>query len=229
MLERPEECTRERLLRSACDVFAEKGFHEATIAEICERAGANIAAVNYYFRSKDNLYVEAWRRAFHESLAVHPPEGDAGPDAPAEQRLRSRIFSLIQRVADPKSREFDIIRKELANPTGLLTDAMREAIQPVQEGLGSVIRELLGDRAGVPHVLLCRRSIATQCIHFTLRERQRLGGPAGREPGPPALGLDIAVIADHVYRFSLAGIREVRRQAERGPLAGEEQPHGGVA
>ena len=33
--------TQQRLLEAACVQFAEKGFHEATIAEICEQAGAN--------------------------------------------------------------------------------------------------------------------------------------------------------------------------------------------
>ena len=55
---------RSDLLKVACKVFADKGYRKATIAEICKRAGVNIAAVNYYFRSKERLYVEAWRAAF---------------------------------------------------------------------------------------------------------------------------------------------------------------------
>ena len=47
--------TRERLLSAAGDVFVEKGFRDATVAEICARAGANIAAVNYYFVDPENV------------------------------------------------------------------------------------------------------------------------------------------------------------------------------
>ncbi|RXF57379.1 TetR family transcriptional regulator, partial [Enterococcus faecalis] len=39
----------------------------ATVAEICARAGANIAAVNYYFGGKVALYQEAWRHCLAES------------------------------------------------------------------------------------------------------------------------------------------------------------------
>ncbi len=38
--------TRQRMLDIACQVFADKGFREATVADICRRAGANVAAVN---------------------------------------------------------------------------------------------------------------------------------------------------------------------------------------
>ena len=38
--------TRRQLLEAAGVVFAERGFRDATVREICRRAGANIAAVN---------------------------------------------------------------------------------------------------------------------------------------------------------------------------------------
>jgi len=51
----PAGDTRERVLAAAMQVFAERGFDGATLREITAMAGANIAAVNYYFRSKDEL------------------------------------------------------------------------------------------------------------------------------------------------------------------------------
>ncbi len=53
--------TRKRLLAAAGRVFKEKGYHGATIAEICRVAEANIAAVNYHFSDKETLYLEAMR------------------------------------------------------------------------------------------------------------------------------------------------------------------------
>ncbi|MCW5720994.1 MAG: TetR family transcriptional regulator [Devosia sp.] len=47
--------TRARILHAAVDIFASRSFESATLKEITEAAGANIAAVNYYFRSKDEL------------------------------------------------------------------------------------------------------------------------------------------------------------------------------
>ncbi|MFO8015221.1 MAG: CerR family C-terminal domain-containing protein [Phycisphaerae bacterium] len=207
--------TRDRLLDAAGAVFAEHGYHHATVAEICDRAGANIAAVNYYFRSKENLYVEAWREAFRRSVRAHPPDGGVPASAPPEDRLRGRIRALVQRVADPGSIEFEIIHKELANPTGLLSAPMSEAIEPIRRGMSGVIRELLGPDAPGEAVRLCEMSVLTPCIHFVMRDRLRRSLPEGTDlPGPPPLDVDLATIVDHIYGFSLAGLREVRRRVE---------------
>ena len=52
-LKTKSEKTRNRLLITASRIFAEKGFQETTIAEICEQAETNIASVNYHFRDKE--------------------------------------------------------------------------------------------------------------------------------------------------------------------------------
>jgi len=212
----------ERLLDAACEVFAEKGYRDATVAEICRRAGANVAAVNYYFGNKETLYAEAWRLAFHRSLQAHPPEGDVPSDASAEQRLRGRILAAMQRLADPKSHEFEIIRKELANPTGLLAEVIRKSIEPLRRELGSIIRELLGECASERQVLLCQMSIRAQCFDMMIREQhRRMFKSNGMKINLLLAELKIEDIADHVMRFSLAGIREIRRQIEAGELAAQ--------
>ncbi|MFW5798481.1 MAG: TetR/AcrR family transcriptional regulator, partial [Planctomycetota bacterium] len=96
--------TPTRLLEAAIDTFADKGYHNATVAEICSAAGANVAAVNYHFGSKQNLYVAAWRKAFQDSVAAHPPDGGVPPGASARRRFRARIGSVMHRVLDPARR-----------------------------------------------------------------------------------------------------------------------------
>jgi len=212
---KPDRDTQARLLQSACEVFAEKGYREATLAEICERAGANIAAVNYYFRDKATLYAEAWRRSFQRSLEIYPADGNVPPGASPEERLRGRIQSILQRIADPQSYEFDIMYKELVNQTGLLTDVMQESIEPIRRGLFVLMRELLGEKASDLQVQLCQMSIRAQCFDLIIREQRRKKSPEEKKStGPPFLDVDVAVLADHILRFSLAGIREIRLEIE---------------
>ena len=47
--------TRERLVEVSARLFAERGFSKVTVREICQRAHANVAAVNYHFGGKDGL------------------------------------------------------------------------------------------------------------------------------------------------------------------------------
>jgi TetR/AcrR family transcriptional regulator, regulator of cefoperazone and chloramphenicol sensitivity len=73
IIKSPPTKTRERLLANAYRLFAEKGYQNTTIAEICERAETNIASVNYHFRDKANVYLEAWRHAFQEDVLISKP------------------------------------------------------------------------------------------------------------------------------------------------------------
>src|SRR3989449_4623710 len=54
--------TRERLLDAAERLFAERGFRAVSVRVITSHAGCNVAAVNYYFGGKENLYREMFRR-----------------------------------------------------------------------------------------------------------------------------------------------------------------------
>jgi TetR/AcrR family transcriptional regulator, regulator of cefoperazone and chloramphenicol sensitivity len=212
-------CTRERLLESACEVFAKKGYRDATIADISERAGTNIAAVNYHFGDKETLYVEAWRLAFHKSLEAYPPDGGISSDAPAEERFRGRIFATMQRFAYSKNYEFEIMSKEFATPTGLLAEVMRESVEPLRREFGSIVRELLGEHASEQQVQLCQMSVMTQCFNLMFHQQYRKSlAEAGIKADLTPDNVKIEMIADHITRFSLAGIREIRRQIETGEL-----------
>ncbi len=212
--------TRKRLLAAAIDVFADKGYRDTTIAEICERAGTNIAAVNYHFGHKESLYIEAWRHSFLESVKAHPSDGGVSAEAPPEERLRGRVAALLHRIADEGNKEFSIVRKELANPTGILNEAMQEVIRPLGERMEGLVRELLGPHVWGRPVQFCVISIISQCINpMVFRETWKAKGvDSGDFPRID----DIEAYADHVTRFALAGIHAIRReQAEKSEGASE--------
>ena len=210
--------TRSRLLEAASRVFAEKGYREATVAAICRRAGTNVALINYHFGDKEALYAEAWRLAFSRALEAHPADGGVPVDAPAAKRLRGRVLSLMRRIGDPENREFAIIRREMASPTGLLAVVMHEAILPLHLAFGRLIRELLGEAATDADVALCQMSIISQCMHPMMRNQHAQQLPGGKKPFYSLPCFDIETIADHITRFSLAGIREIRAGQRRGKM-----------
>jgi AcrR family transcriptional regulator len=205
--------TPKSLLAAASEVFAEKGYRDATIAEICERAKANVAAVNYHFGDKETLYTEAWRHSFSESVKAHPLDGGVSDSAPPEKRLRGQVVALLRRIADEDNREFLIVQKELANPTGLLNEVMQEELWPLQERMESLVRELLGPRTSDMQVRFCVISIISQCINPMVAIKGQKEKREGKD-GPPGID-DIEAYSNHVVKFSLAGIRAIRDEAEK--------------
>ena len=202
--------TRQNLLAAASEIFARKGFREATIAEICKQAEANTAAISYHFGSKEALYVESWRYAFSQSVKTYPLDGGVSPKASAEKQLRGRILAIMRRITDPQSHEFDFFYKEMAAPTGLLAKAIQESVEPIFTGLALLVGKLLKKPPHAHEVQLCTMSIRAQCFGPLLHARRHKTAqglpPTGLEP----LLEDVEHLADHVTRFSLAGIRALR-------------------
>src|SRR5689334_18729350 len=92
--------TRTRLLDAAGQVFAENGFKAATVREICRRAGAkNIAAVNYYFRDKEQLYRATLQHAFFCGMEQMPAP-DFPPNFTAEQKLGRLIYMITRHLVE---------------------------------------------------------------------------------------------------------------------------------
>ena len=82
------EQTRRQLLAAATELFGECGLQGATTRDIAQRAGQNIAAITYYFSSKEGLYGRgAVARRFH-------PAGVR----PAGRRGRS-LLATVRRAA----------------------------------------------------------------------------------------------------------------------------------
>ena len=205
--------TRRRLLEAAKKVFAEKGFWEASNADICKRAKTNTAAVSYHFGGKENLYVEAWKYAFERSIETHPADGGVPVGAPASERLRGRLVAFIHRILDPDNDEVEIMHKEMANPTGLLTEAIRPTLEPMHEEIKKLIRELLGDEVSDLQTDLCEMSIISQCFGPILRLRRDQKEPNTGVMRPFFKDISVETFADHIMQFSLAGIRKIRQAA----------------
>jgi TetR/AcrR family transcriptional regulator, regulator of cefoperazone and chloramphenicol sensitivity len=204
--------TSQSLLAAAAEVFGEKGYREATIAEISQRAGTNIAAVNYHFRDKETLYREAWRHSFLQSIKAHPPQGGVSEDAPPEARLRGLIKALLYRVADKNNKEFMMVKREFANPTGLLEEVMDKEIRPLHQRTRVLLLELLGSPIPEQQVQFCEISIISQCLNPMVAERDRADGNRGASGDRPEID-DIEAYAEHVVDFSLGGIGVIRSKA----------------
>jgi TetR/AcrR family transcriptional regulator, regulator of cefoperazone and chloramphenicol sensitivity len=207
-----EENTRDKILSAAGEVFAEQGFEGATVRLITERAKVNVAAVNYHFRDKAELYsrvvldacsiAAAWREVMAKT-----------PNAPPE-RLRALIYEFLKRLLDPARPAWKrrLMVRELAGPTRALDELVEKNIRPFRdEFLLPTLRELAGDCCPPRQLLLISASVMGQCLYYaTCRPiLERLN---------PDYEIDdeaISEIAEHISQFSLGAIAKVSRRASQ--------------
>lgn len=201
MTDRPDD-TRIRLLEAAGEVFAEKGFQAATVREICSRAGANVAAVNYHFGDKQRLYVEVMRYA-HRGFAERPlPQWP--PGTPVEEKLRAFVEQMLadmQEESGPSWRR-RLMMREMAEPTEACLAVMYAFIQPRKEVLRGILREILPPDVPEADRHLIAFSIVGQClfhrVHWPMVKLM-----AGEETFRT---FDLGRLTDHISRFSLAAL-----------------------
>jgi AcrR family transcriptional regulator len=210
-----EENTREKILNAAGEVFAEQGFEGATVRAITQRAGVNVAAINYHFRDKAELYARVVLDACSARRVADMVIAE-GIDDPA-QRLRSIIYHWLQFMLDPERAEWKrrLMAHEMANPTTALDQLVENNIRPMRDQcLIPTVSELTENRFSQKQLRAICASIMGQC-HYYLQSRPVLDRLyPDFEIGKP----EINELADHITRFSLAAITEMMRQERRKKL-----------
>src|SRR4029450_7600075 len=138
------EGTRQRLLDAAADVFAAGGYRRATVAEICRRAGANIAAAHYHFGDKQGLYAAVFDYALQRATSE---EANGGPEQPttAEDRLRVQVTSFVRRLLDPRRPAWiaRLMAHELIEPSEVLDRLVRNRMRANHDQIADAVPELL--------------------------------------------------------------------------------------
>ena len=161
-----DDPTRMRLLEAAGEEFAANGFESARIRSICQRAGANVSAVNYHFGDKSKLYVQAVLHA-HRCGGDTEDEDSQAQSSPEEQ-LRCFIYHFLTRmlaVHDPDDWRQRLMLREMLNPTKAFEVLLAEMIRPRFNKLQGILNELC---PGVDARKLnaVSFSVMGQCFHY---------------------------------------------------------------
>jgi TetR/AcrR family transcriptional regulator, regulator of cefoperazone and chloramphenicol sensitivity len=198
----PEDPTRMRLLEAAGEEFAANGFECARIRKICERAGANVSAVNYHFGDKSELYTAAVLHA--HQCGADTDQDDGSPLAPPEEQLRCFIYHFLTRVLSvhaPDDWRHQLMLREMLNPTKAFDALLAELIRPRFSRLQGILRELC---PGVDDRKLNALSFSVigQCFHYRVAGSfiEGLIGKGARE------ALDRDYLTDHIATFCLAAL-----------------------
>jgi AcrR family transcriptional regulator len=197
--------TTQQILNAAGEVFAEKGFKQATVREICAKAGVNLAAVNYHFGDKERLYIAAVKNA-RNVLEANVPLPSHVDVVDPEDALRVMIQTLARRILnrEVESWQHGLLVREFMNPSRACEEIMQESIKPFMEKLQAVIRKLMPPDVPEHTIRQLGFSIVAQCAYYRLQERVvAMLTPAEEFE----LRFTPDTLADHITRFSIAAIR----------------------
>lgn len=219
------EATRVRLLEAAGEVFAEVGFTHATVRDICQRAEANIAAVNYHFGGKQQLYHAALEHLFHEAAQQYPfePVVSSPMDSP-KRRLHAFVRAMLYRMLGPGKPAWHgkLSAREMVEPTGALDQIVARVVEPVSRLLREIVCAALDESCrhlSDTEIDRCVLSIIGQCVFYKNCHPvlERCFATHVRSP------IDIDAIAGHIADFSYAGLQQLandvaaRRHGQRDP------------
>lgn len=199
--------TRQRLLEAAGEAFAQHGFDQTNMRQVCQDATVNLGAVKYYFGSKEALYREVLVDAHRKLADINqlPQLDEASPQEALRQWLRFFLqIVLIRRPAHPYLGR--IMMHELARPTAALDELVNHVMMPVRGVLMHIITALLGDAATPTHVKRITNLTIIMCVQHEIARPtlKRLSDE------PPHNTRQLNRLADQLHQFILGGIRQVR-------------------
>jgi AcrR family transcriptional regulator len=201
------ERARQQLLEAAGEVFAERGYAQATSKEICERAGMNSAAVNYHFGGFEQLYAESLAHAHRHLVGVETLRDIASSDLTPREQLRAYIALMLRRLARPAtSWEMRLLSREIIAPSPAHEAFITCEVLPKLAVLRGIIAALIGAAPDDPVVGRCILTVGSPCIMLAIADRRML---AQIVPGLTNAAEEVEPLIDHFERFIHAGLEAI--------------------
>jgi AcrR family transcriptional regulator len=142
-----EQQVRDRIIQAAVSVFAEKGYHRATISDVVKRSGLSVGAIYTHFRNKEELFLHSCDLISGQGLDQMAVR--LAPLTTTRDRLRAAVAYYVETID-----EFD----EAPGQVGLVR-AWAEA----------------GEEPGVRDMLVRRRERLVGAAQLLIREGMARG------------------------------------------------------
>lgn len=209
-----ESQIQDRILDSAERLFCEKGYAETSIRDITTQANCNVAAVNYHFGSKENLYYRIFQRHLSTLRDVRLASINrvmSQEDVSLENLLHAFAVSFIEPLLDKeRSRIFmRLMVREMLDPhlpKRLFADEMAV---PTMKSFGRALMKLCPDIDN-RDVVMSILSVIGQLIHVVHLENIFDDKMIDGLTIP-----DLNEMVEHIVRFSTAGIRELCEKQDK--------------
>lgn len=192
------------IMVAAAEIFAEHGYRHGTIREIAKKAGVNVAAVNYYFGSKETLYQQVMNSWTEDVFRKYPFSEQEDDSLKPEERLRRFIDSLLGKLFDEESMPWfgRLFVQMVMNETEEQSkELVRRIYRPSVDVLTEILRDLVPDRPE-DEIQFMASAIIGQCVfYYSNRGMIRMVFPDEQEKMA-----DIKWLGEQIMRFSMAAV-----------------------
>lgn len=132
------DLTRQRLIRSALELFTTRGYHETTTAQIAKKAGIAEGTIYRHFASKQHLVNELYRAAQRWATRI-VQETARDPEAGT---ARAQLTAIAHKLVEGAAQETAIVKLGLLEPLPtLLDDESRKTEREFRIALERIVAE----------------------------------------------------------------------------------------
>jgi AcrR family transcriptional regulator len=173
---RTPDTTRQRILKAAIELFAERGYDGASVRAIVTKARVNQAAINYHFKGKDGLYLEVLRAAF-EAYTQGEAVANQAEELPRDEALRRFVHQQLRPLLgrDEMSRFMRIFTWESVRPSKVMRKFIATTAAPFLAHAVGLVRRFL-PHASEQEALCGAIWLMGQCSVF-VRNREHFANP----------------------------------------------------
>lgn len=203
--------TRQRLLEAAEQLFSEDGFESVSVRDITEKAGANVAAVNYHFNSREHLVELVMERYINpineERLArLDALEKKSGSKAvPLEELLDAFVRPFATQVRKSELSEkmfYKLMGRCLGDRAGKMPKSVEQGFQLMLMRFKRAFEKALPKLES--EELLWRIHFTVGAMIHTMAHAETFNRFTQGESGSPAMEKTLS----RFIRFSAAGLRQ---------------------
>jgi AcrR family transcriptional regulator len=199
--------TKNRILETAEALFAQKGYHAVSVREITMAAKCNMAAVNYHFNSKKNLYMEVFRtqwvprelrmyESFSNELSkIEPHSPNLVIQALASAYLEGPLTN------EELKRHRQLIIREINNPTEVFEYVADHTMRPLYRILQQHLKPFFPEHSNEESFTLDILSIFGILLYFNYSRPMITHITGGKYDNAFKTRL-----ITHLVRFSLNGL-----------------------
>jgi AcrR family transcriptional regulator len=202
-----EDLTKERILDTAEILFAQNGYQAVSVRQITSAAECNLAAVNYHFGNKENLYLEVFRsrwvpraKRLQESFRKYLASQDSLSES-AVVRALAKAFVDGPLSDDERLRHTQLMTREMTQPTKAFKHVAENAIQPFFKEVLEQLESVSPDKVSEEEMLLNIFSIFAMVLYFNFA-RVAVSRLTGRKYDPSFR----AQLVEQITQFSLRGL-----------------------